>query len=65
MKEVLPFDPEKQEAVIRCSVCTGEQVAGFRDRTDGHFTEVMLLKTPEDEERFRKMFGLGSVRKIY
>ena len=29
------FDPEKQYAVIRSSICTGEKVAGFKIiRTD-------------------------------
>lgn len=49
-----PFNPEKQYAVIRSSICTGEKVAGFRDKTDGHFTEVMLIRSPEDIEEFKK-----------
>lgn len=30
--ERIVFDPSKQYPAIRCSICTGEQVAGFRDR---------------------------------
>ena len=37
------FDPETQYAVIRSSICTGEKVAGFKNKSDGHFTEVMLI----------------------
>ena len=40
----IPFDPDKQIAVIKCSICTGEQIAGFRNKEDGHFTEVMLIR---------------------
>ena len=51
--------------VIRCSICTGEQVAGFRN-PDGHIEEVMLLRTPEELEQFRKRYGItGEIEKIY
>jgi len=65
LKEQLPFDPDQQEAIIRCSVCTGERIAGFRNNDDGHFTEVMLIRTPEDEKRFMQIFGIDSVRTVY
>ena len=61
----VPFDPEKQEAVIRCSVCNDEKTAGFKDKETGHFTEVMLIKTPADEERFKETYGLDDVKKEY
>ncbi len=61
----LHFDPETQEAVIRSSVCTGEKVAGILDRRDGHFTEVMLIRTPEDEKQFREFCHQETVRVIY
>lgn len=55
----------KGTPVIRCSICTGEQVAGFRN-PDGHVEEVMLLRTPEDLEQFRKRYGItGEIEKIY
>lgn len=59
------FDPEKQEAVIRCSICTGEKVAGFRDKAGGRFTEVMLIRTPEDERAFKAAYHLDTVKTIY
>ena len=52
--------------VIRCSICTGEQVAGFRRADTGRFEEVMLLRTPEDLEAFRASYGIeGEIEKIY
>ena len=59
------FDPEKQYAVIRSSICTGEKVAGFKNFSDGHFTEVMLIKSPKDEEIFRETYNLESVKTEY
>ena len=51
---------------IRCSICTGEQVAGFRHEETGRFEEVMLLRSPEDLECFRKLYGItGEIEKIY
>ena len=64
-EDVIRFDPETQTAVIRSSICTGEKVAGFRNKTDGHFTEVMLIRDPEDEKRFMEAYGLDSVKVEY
>ena len=51
---------------IRCSICTGEQVAGFRHPEPGRFEEVMLLRTPRDLEVFRSVYGItGEIEKIY
>ena len=65
LKETSPFDPQKQYAVIRSSICTGEKVAGFKNIEDGHFTEVMLIKTSEDEKRFKKIYDIETVKKEY
>ena len=59
------YDPEKQEAVIRCSVCSKERVAGFRDRATGKFVEVMLINSPEDERRFKEMYKLDEIKSEY
>ncbi|MCR4896616.1 MAG: aspartate dehydrogenase [Lachnospiraceae bacterium] len=59
------FDPETQYAVIRSSICTGEKVAGFKDKKDGHFTEVMLIRSPEDEALFKQIYGIDTVKVEY
>ncbi len=59
------FDPETQVAIIRSSICTGEKVAGFKNKTDGRFTEVMLIRDPDDEKRFREQYGLDTVKVEY
>ena len=60
-KSVTPYNPEEEEPVLRIGICTGEKVAGFRNKKDGRFTEVMLIKTPEDEERFKKQYNVRSL----
>ena len=60
------YDPAEKTPVIRCSICTGEQVAGFRRKADGKFEELMLLRGPADLEAFRARYGIeGEIEKIY
>ena len=65
LREDIPFDSEKQEAVIKCSICTGEQIAGFRNKEDGHFTEVMLIRDAEDLEKFKEIYKITDIKKEY
>ena len=65
LAEKIPFDPEKQIAVLRSSICTGEKGAGFKDLEGGRFTEVMLIRCREDERRFREIYGLETVKTEY
>ena len=66
-KERAPeFPAEKYEPVLRCSICTGEQVACMREREGGRLREIMLIRDEEDLETFRKNYGVtGEIRKIY
>jgi hypothetical protein len=59
------FDPETQYAVIRSSICTGEKVAGFKDKSTGHFTELMLIRTPDDERLFKETYGVETIKVEY
>nr|WP_253288927.1 aspartate dehydrogenase [Eubacterium sp. MSJ-13] len=45
--------------VIKASICNGEQVAGFKDMNTGKIEEIMLIKTPEDLESFKVMYGIS------
>ena len=51
----ISFDPDKQTAVMKCSICNGERVAGFKSKEDGHFTEVMLIRDDKDLEEFKEI----------
>lgn len=60
------YDKEKTKPAIRCSICTGEQVAGFRDRISGHFEEVALIHNEQELEEFRRRYGIeGEIPKFY
>ena len=59
------YDPEKEIPVIRASICNGEQVAGFRDKNKGTFHEVILIRSEQDIDAFKKAFGLTEIKKEY
>ena len=64
-KPIVGYDPAQFIPVIRCSICTGEQTAGFRDKDTRKFHEVMLIRNEQDLEEFRALYGLGEIKKEY
>ena len=65
-REMRRFDDPLRTPVIRCSICTGEQVAGFRRKDTGSFEEVMLIRNEADLQTFRETYGIeGEITKIY
>ncbi len=52
------YDKENQRPVIRSSICTGEQVAGFKDVRTGRFTEVMVIRDGKDMEEFTAKYDI-------
>lgn len=59
------FDPQTHYAVIRSSICTGEKVTGFKDKITGHFTELMLIRSPADEKLFKETYGVETIKVEY
>lgn len=56
---VKTFDRAQKVPVIRSSICTGERVAGFKDKATGHFEEIMCLRSEEDQKRFLQEYGIA------
>lgn len=63
--ERLSYDPSTHRAVLKCSICNGEQVAGFEDIRTGRFEEVMLIQSDKDLHTFMDMYGVDNVTKKY
>lgn len=59
------YDKENKVPIIRCSICNGEQIAGFKNIHTGKFEEIMLIRDSKDLEEFKEMYGLGEVEKEY
>ena len=55
-KQAAPFDRGGRVPVIRSSICTGEQVAGFKDPVSGRFEEMMLLRNDRDLQEFLRRY---------
>ena len=49
---VSTYDKSGKIPVIRSSICTGEQVAGFKDPASGKFDELMLIRDNKDLSEF-------------
>ena len=59
------YDRDNQKPVIRCSICTGEQVAGFKNIHTGKFEEVMLIRNESNRRTFMEMYDIDTVSKEY
>ena len=59
------YDPDMERPVIRASICTGEQVAGFKNKKTGEFHEAMLIRNRNDLDEFKRIYGLEKVDKEY
>ena len=65
LSETVPYGPEKQVPVLKCSICTGERIAGFKDIETGHITEVMVIRSDDDLRYFRKHYGIDTLKEEY
>lgn len=55
---VQSYDRKNKKPVIKSSICSGEQVAGFKDIHTGKLEEVMLIENQADLEKFKAMYGI-------
>lgn len=59
------YDKENLQPVLKCSICNGEQVAGFRNLQTGKFEEIMLVRNAADLREFMERYGVSDVPKEY
>ncbi len=58
-RTVPPYDKTGKIPVIRSSICTGEQVAGFKDTASGKFHEIMLIRDSRDLKEFLSQYQVA------
>ena len=63
--KIKDYDKENLQPVLRCSICNGEQVAGFKNTHSGQFEEVMFIRDEKDLDTVMKMYGLETITKEY
>lgn len=59
------YDKENWKPVLKCSICNGEQVAGFRNIHTGEFKEQILIRNDAELNAFKKRYGIGEMTKEY
>ena len=52
------FDRDNMKPILHASICTGETVAGFKDKRTGRFEEIMLIKSEADKELFKEIYDI-------
>ena len=57
-RSAISFDKTGKIPVIRSSICTGEQTAGFQDEATGKIQEVMLIRGEVDLREFVEAYDL-------
>ena len=48
------YDKERMKPVIKTSICTGEQVAGFQDLPNGKTAVITLVNSAAEMLRLKK-----------
>ncbi|MBE5915180.1 MAG: aspartate dehydrogenase [Pseudobutyrivibrio ruminis] len=65
-KDFVRYDKTTKKPIIKASICTGEQMAGFKDIATGSFEEIMLIKSQDDLAAFKAMYDIKEeIEKIY
>ena len=60
------YDLNEYTPIIRASICTGEQVIGFKNKTTNQFIEISLVMSEKDIIDFRKKYNVtGEIKKEY
>lgn len=52
------FDKTGKTPVLRTSICTGEQTAGFQDEATGKFYDIMLIRSDADLREFLESYDV-------
>ena len=57
--KVIESDKNTLKPVIRSSICTGEQVAGFQNLSTGKFEDIMLIRDNKDMDEFLTKYDIS------
>lgn len=59
------YDKENQVPIMKCSICNGERVVGFKDIHTGKFEEIMFIRNDSDLAEFMMKYGVETIGKEY
>jgi len=64
-EERADYDRENWKPVLKCSICNGEQVAGFKNIHTGAFREELFIRNEKELEQFKRRYGITEITKEY
>jgi hypothetical protein len=67
-KKQLPqkdYDRENWKPILKCSICNGERVAGFKNIHTGEFREELFIQEEAQLEEFRQRYKITELPKEY
>ena len=59
------YDTSIQKPVLKCSICNGERVAGFKNIHTGEFREERFIQSASELEDFKQEYGISELPKEY
>ena len=59
------YDRENWRPVLKCSICNGERVAGFKNIHTGEFREERFIQSASELEDFKQEYGISELPKDY
>lgn len=60
------YDKENWRPILKCSICNGEQIAGFQNIHTGQFKEECFIRTPAELLAFQQKYGIETdLPKLY
>lgn len=59
------YDRENWRPVLRCSICNGEKVAGFKNIHTGEFREESFIRDEAELQEFMEKYGITEMPKEY
>lgn len=59
------YDKENWKPILKCSICNGEQVAGFKNIHTGEFKEEAFISDNSELEAFKQKYGITEIKKEY
>ena len=59
------YDKVNMKPILKCSICNGEQVAGFKNIRTGEFREECLIQNSSQLEAFKQKYGITQLPKEY
>lgn len=61
----MDYDKENWKPVLHCSICNGEQVAGFKNLHTGEFREECFIRDEKELEQFKERYQISEITREY